>query len=390
VILSNPTRIIAGLCPAGLVLSSAGFAAMYAWQSSRPHGLMLAVDAVVFAIASEGAKPLAVAGALRAFGCWRIVRGMGLAALAVAAICFSLTSELALIGTTRGDLAAERAAILAQSQARQARVDAARSELATLAPSRAVAEAEADIVKILADNPKAGDCTRLDGPVSRAVCPQMATLRGEIACSQHRAELQATVARFADSALAGHAVKAADPASSALSAYLALVGVSAPASTLAEWLVLVPVLTLELGAALAAVLIESVMAEPSKPALVGGDRAKLASHDQHSAAAPPIGATRCSVSGHSVGTGKANGQRQGQRLGQRTGKSAKARGLPKPGAVRTQILVILNAAGGRIEAASVRKLASLIAVPKSTVHEALGALLASGAIVRAGKALALA
>jgi DNA-binding IclR family transcriptional regulator len=64
--------------------------------------------------------------------------------------------------------------------------------------------------------------------------------------------------------------------------------------------------------------------------------------------------------------------------------------LPKSDVVRRQILDTLTGAGGRIEAASVRRLASLIAVPKSTVHGALGTLLASGAIVRAGKALTLA
>jgi hypothetical protein len=386
-ILSNPVRILAGLCAAGLVLSSAGFGAMYAWQSSRPHGLMLAADAVIFAVASEGAKPLAVAGALRAFGNWRIARGVGLAALAVAAIAFSLTSELALIGTTRGDLAAERAAILAQNQAQQARVEAARLEFATLAPSRPVAEVEADIVTVLADNPKAGDCTRLDGPVSREVCPQIATLRGEIARSQRRAELQATIGRFADRMPMGHAVKAADPASSALSASLALFGVRVATTTLAEWLVLVPVLTLELGAALAAVLMESVVAEPAKRS-VGGDRASLASHGQRSAAGTSAGAH-----GPLSGQPAENAQRHGQSLGHgaRTGRTdTKARQLPKSDTVRAQILDALTGAGGRIEAASVRRLASLIAAPKSTVHGALGTLLASGAIVRAGKALALA
>jgi hypothetical protein len=205
------------------------------------------------AVALEGAKPLAVSGALAAFRAWAFLCGLLLALLAVAAIAFSLTSELALIAGNRGDLVAKRASAVEQNEARRARIASARSELASMVPSRAVAEIDVDVTKLLADNPKAGDCRIMDGPVSRTVCPQVAALNGEAARTRRRTDLQAEIARLTEAISATAAVGAADPASSALSSYLAIVGVQVPASAIAEWL-----LALELGAALAAVLVEAV------------------------------------------------------------------------------------------------------------------------------------
>ena len=99
---SHPARAIAALCAAGLVLASTGFGAIYAWTTGSQYGLMLGADAVLMAVALEGAKPLAVAGAFAAFRSWAIVRGSGLSLLAVAAIAYSLTSELALIACSTG------------------------------------------------------------------------------------------------------------------------------------------------------------------------------------------------------------------------------------------------------------------------------------------------
>jgi len=53
------------------------------------------------------------------------------------------------------------------------------------------------------------------------------------------------------------------------------------------------------------------------------------------------------------------------------------------------IVEALKAQGGRIEAGSVRKIAKLIGARKSTVHSTLAALLATGAVGRAGRALVL-
>jgi hypothetical protein len=380
---SHPVRAIAVICAGGLVLSSAGFGATYAWISSSPHGLMVGFDAMMMAVALEGAKPLAVASALSAFRSWAIVRGLALLTLAAAAIAFSLTSELALIAGNRGDLAAKRGAIIAQHDARDRRIEAAQSELAALAPSRTAAEVEADIAKLMADNPKAGDCHVMDGPVSRAVCPQVAALNGEIARTRRRAELQGEIATLTDAMPA--AVGTADPASSALSSYLGVVfGVHVPASAVAEWLMLIPVLALELGAALAMVLVEAVTA-----------MAKPVAKPDHE---PPVAQLPATDSGASVN------KSDGVVSGHPASKPRKAPGRPltrraptpptgKERRVRAntaaRIMEALKAQGGRLEAGSVRKIAKLIGGRKSTVHSTLGTLLATGAVGRVGRALVL-
>jgi hypothetical protein len=370
--------VIAALCTAGLVLASAGFGAIFAWTTGSQYGVVLGADAVLMAVALEGAKPLAVAAAFAAFRSWAIIRGVALALLAIAAIAFSLTSELALIAGNRGDLAAKRGAIIAQTDARQARLRAAQSELVSLAPSRAVAEAEADIAKLRADNPKAGDCHVMDGPVSRSVCPLVAALNAESARSGRRVELQAIIARLTDAMPASAAVGAADPASSALSTYLAALGIAVPIDVLARWLTLVPALALELGAALAAVLMDAVGAgQRVIDKTVGAD-------------CPSYAGVAPSVSGQTVV--KSPKQHRGRRIGHRAprAKPAKDRRTRANAAAQARILDALKKRGGRIEGGSVRKIAGLIGARKSTVHSAIALLLAAGAITKAGRTLLLA
>lgn len=54
-----------------------------------------------------------------------------------------------------------------------------------------------------------------------------------------------------------------------------------------------------------------------------------------------------------------------------------------------RIVDALAGAGGRLEGGTVRRLAALIGGRKSTVHAALAALAASGAVARAGTELVL-
>jgi hypothetical protein len=233
---------------------------------------------------------------------------------------------------------------------------------------RPVADVEADIAKLLANNPKAGDCRVMNGPVSRAICPQVATLNGEIARTRRRAELQGDIANLTGAMPA--AVGTADPASSAISAYFAvLLGVHLPATAIAQWLVLVPVLALELGAALAMVLVEAIAlpdkADDSQPV------------DRSDEQLVPVA---YSLSGHPA-------KDRGRVRGRRTGKKQPVRANA---AVQTRILDAIKAKGGRLEAGSVRTIAQLVGGRKSTVHAALGMLIAAGAVAKAGKALVLA
>ena len=223
------------------------------------HGPLLASLMVGMAIALELAKPLAVASALASFKSWAIVRGLLLMVLAAVAIGYSLSAELQLVASTRGDVVAKRAAAIEKHDDRRERVNAARTELASLAPARTMVEAQADIAKLLADNPKAYNCRNATAnPTARYVCPKVAVLNGEMARAKRRGELQNAIDLRTDDAKPTYAVKNADPGSSALATYLAALDVNISSNRLSDWLTLVPVIALEIGAALALVLVQAV------------------------------------------------------------------------------------------------------------------------------------
>ncbi|MFM9943034.1 MAG: hypothetical protein ACKVP7_26485 [Hyphomicrobiaceae bacterium] len=91
-----------------LVGSSAGLGALYAWSTGIRHGVALGCLSVAMAVALDMAKPLALSGALAA-GWRRPARAAALGLLAIAAITYSLTAALTLLGIARGDGLAERA-----------------------------------------------------------------------------------------------------------------------------------------------------------------------------------------------------------------------------------------------------------------------------------------
>jgi hypothetical protein len=179
-------RTIAVVCASGLVLASMGFGSVYAWQQGSEHSYALGSLTVLFAVCLEGVKPFAVSGALDQFCRLSFVRGLALTALALVAIVYSLTAELSLVAQVRSDIDSERLSLVQQAKIREDEYQRARDELSVLAPSRSVDEIEADITRLKAENPKAGDCSRLNGPVSRAVCPQVAALEGEKARQRRR------------------------------------------------------------------------------------------------------------------------------------------------------------------------------------------------------------
>ncbi len=153
----NATAILAKVSASGLVIASAGFGCLYAFQTNIGHGVVLASLAVLFAACLELAKPLAVAGAGKAFKNWRIGQGLALTALALTAVAYSLAAETSLMARSRSDAASERAgASLAASDAR-AKVQALQDEIAALKPSRAVSEIE-PLVASLTVALKGADC----------------------------------------------------------------------------------------------------------------------------------------------------------------------------------------------------------------------------------------
>jgi len=231
--------------------------------------------------------------------------------------------------------------------------------VATLAPSRSVAEIRAEITKLLAENPRAGDCTALDGPVSRSVCPGVATLNAEIGRTERRAALQATIAELID-AQPIITVKAADPASSALATYLAAIGIAVPVGLLSEWLVLVPVLALEVGAALAIVLVQAVSG------VRGVQEAKHVAEQMQSA---QQGEVRPDTKKRTP----ANARKRTRRKGGKDG------GGGQPGKRLGNVVDLLKARGGQIKGGQ-RGIAKTLGLSKSRMNEMLHELAAAGTV----------
>ena len=259
------TSILSKLAASGLVAASAGLGAVYAWTTGSAHGIILGSFFVLFAVALEIAKPLAVIAAFKALGRWSLIRGALLGVLAIVAIAYSLTAELTLMSGSRGDVVAERRAVLnvstdtrAEAKRSLDRYDAASKELPTLLGSRPTAELQAEIDALLL-TPGADGCATINGKVTRDICPKVAALKIEKARADRRAELEAIIATPLPTSepATTQGVGAADPGASALATYLAALGVVVPVSILTDWLALVPVLALELGSALAGVLVQA-------------------------------------------------------------------------------------------------------------------------------------
>jgi hypothetical protein len=88
-------RLTANLCAFSLIIASAGFGGVFAWTVAKEHSYALAILTVLFAVALEGLKPLAIAYSLSSFASLSIIRGVALLLLGGAAIAYSLTQALA-------------------------------------------------------------------------------------------------------------------------------------------------------------------------------------------------------------------------------------------------------------------------------------------------------
>jgi hypothetical protein len=204
---------------------------------------------ILFAVALEGIKPLAIVQAFQAFAMWAPIRGVTLAALGLVAVAYSVTSELALMAGSRGDLAAERLRASETRNIARDRYLEAKTELARLAPSRPALELEALIGTFKPI------CRTVKGESS---CSKPVLLTAELARAKRRAELEGVLATSGAQISSGPAIAAADPGTSAMVTFLAVLGVSASESAVAQWLALIPVLAIEIGSAVAGVLVASL------------------------------------------------------------------------------------------------------------------------------------
>ena len=209
---SKLSRIVPTSAAYGLIAASAGFGGLFAYKIGIEHSLELAILTVVFAVSLELLKPVAIVSAIQAAQSWQPIRSLLLAILGTVAIAYSLTSELALVSGSRSDLTARRGSEAFQSQAAKDAYKTAKVELDYLV---------ADQIK-----PKS------------------------------QKELQAIMAKAV--AQSGSSVGLADPASEALRVYAGAVGYNWKPETISQWMLLVPILALEIGSALSLVLLNQL------------------------------------------------------------------------------------------------------------------------------------
>jgi hypothetical protein len=260
-LIQNATRFAAF----GLVAASTTYGGYFAWHTAATVNGILAIGAVTFAVSLEVVKPQAFAAVFDAARAKSQRATLGL--LAVVAALYSLTAELQLTAMSRSDVTASRQQTIndTASAARQrAALERELNELTTDQPAAVAAK----MSKLISENPKArcdlkpGDDDY--GTQSKKVCPQIAALELERDAAEtaqkRRAEITSILGTVADTSGdvdGDHAVTQSDPGASALATYLAVVGIAVQPETVAEWLVLVPVVALEFGSLFAGLLVAS-------------------------------------------------------------------------------------------------------------------------------------
>jgi hypothetical protein len=179
------------------------------------------------------------------------------AVLGLVAVSYSLSAELGLWASMRGDRIAERAATTNIALNVRERYQRAVIELDGLDAARSTSELQTLIVNVLAE-PRAGACVAVNGPYTRQHCPQVAEWKSEQARGQRRQQLQQTIRETEAVMVHGPVAKAADPGATALATYFAISGLKVEPTLLTELLILVGVVALELGSALSMVLVQAV------------------------------------------------------------------------------------------------------------------------------------
>jgi MarR family len=375
------TSTLAAISAAGLVLASAGFGAVWAWTAGSQHGLAMASLMVVMAVALELAKPLSVSATFTEFRRLAVVRGSALALLAVVAIVYSLSAELSLMAGARTDLIAQRTADAKTAKSVDGQRDRIEAELAMLANVRPAATVKAEIDGLMLD-PRVGGCSSVDGPRSRAVCPRVATLRADLGNAERRERLEADLAGLLSTGPATATDKPADAGAHALVVYLSALGFVLPERLLSDWLVLISVLALEGGAALAMVLVQSVSGHQTPPVVEQITERQAETRPERPQSAP---------------TPAKPGQTEPE-----PDPTPPRKRTPKPTAKRTQrnakrrlgsVVRLVTANGGKVTG-SQKALAKRLGVSKTRVHELLRRLEAAGVVrlrtSRTGTTVALA
>ena len=251
------TRALAFLSASLLVGASATFGGWYAYTQGSQHGPLMAGAAVAMALGLEIAKPLAVAGFVGSIF-RRPGQALALMALGTIAVAYSLTAELSLMATGRADAAAERTSSSGKAIDARAKVRALQAEIAAVGHTRGAGEVQAELSAALLDKRLNGCEGWLANVQLRATCiERVAPLKAELARAERKADLAAQLTEAEGGVATAGPEREADPGAKALATFLAGVGVVVEPGRLADWIVLVGVLALEIGSAMAGVLVSS-------------------------------------------------------------------------------------------------------------------------------------
>jgi hypothetical protein len=330
---NTTTRLLVSAAAALLVIASAGFGMLFAWQVGSKHDAVLGALSVAMALGLEISKPLAISCAFVSLRQWRIITAAALALVGVLAVGYSLQAELTFMSTIRGDLVAERASVRDAAQRAEERYRKAVADLDALKPS---------------------------GTTKNATAVYL----------ERRDALQAEMRAAEQDRRAVPVVTVADPGAVALATYVGALGVKTDAQTLGLWLPLMGVLALEIGAASSVVLVRAVNAERvahvaharSAGDAVARSEAPAVSTDER---APPKSAPR--------GAQERSTRRRRNDDDDRSGGQRK-RGL-------SGLLDAVQASGGKVVNLSQRKLARQIGVSRRTLERAMREAAAAGAVV---------
>jgi hypothetical protein len=341
---------------------------------------------VTAALGLELAKPLAIAGAIKA-GWRRPVQTLGLAMLGCVAVAFSLKAELSLMATARSDAVAERAGESQRSADARAGRDRLAAKLAAMPLGRPSAAVQAEIDGKLSSRRDLAGCEAkwLPSSRARAVCIRVGKLRAEKLAAEAREGVETELAT-AEATLRGlGASRTADPVAVALVAYAKPAGFLLDPGAVGQWLALIPVLALEAGSALAGLLLGGFKA---RDAIVAGQQTASAQRqaegehgatgDQAAVAAglsrqadaakdsPAVLADQYSTATDSGPIGQVT-ERQG--IGPQSSEAGEAAGQAVSVA-EARVREAIEAAGGRW-VGSQRQLAATLGLGRSAVSEAL-------------------
>jgi hypothetical protein len=378
--LAQAASIAAHTGAALMIATSAALGSYFAFNVGASQHVALGIILAAGALGGELLKPFAFVAALQALASWQPLRAATCLILGAVCVVYSLSSELALSASSRGDLAAQRGRNVEAAANAKQRHDDAKRELDRLLATKPRGQLEAEIAALLLD-PMTNGCTTIDGPVSKRVCPAVANLRAELARATERERLQAVMIETEGKREGVEAVASADPLADAVVLYSAAAGLNLQADAVATWLHLIVVLFLEVGSAFGLIVALAVSATGSTVDANGGGRTE----------ARPNGPQAVSVQAEpvvesTVDTAEPMNARvdtAADTLDNTTDKAAQRKpSVSKRSDAQARLLDALHDNGGKLMNEGVRGLAKLIGGRKSTVHNALVGLLAAGVVSR--------